>query len=565
MSKIKFSKALANAKESTFSDLCRKGGMLCNLRPMPDGSLVRREGYEVLKTFSQIIRAHWKGNLSGSSCEFILAGKALYRLFADGTAALLYTLQEDPGRAKFVLYGGKLYLFSGHEVLICNENQSAFREAYGYAPLFGKNWHPTDYGDTYQPLNLFSKRVRVHYLNTTGATTFRLPFYAASIDCLRVDHQAVYNFTFTPGSDEFTIPAAGGEVEVGFTLSYPDAQRAQILSCTLAKVLVRGADEELYLSGALPEYRLFSATQMSTHDITSCLSYYPDCDGLYIESRGSLEIGSHQNPIQGMVRQDDRLMVFTKEDAWSVTGAADNTFAEAYRIPGLPGCAAPNGVLENGDHPILLTAQGLAVLDPVSSVPDCFELRKLSNEISPTRVDEGSFWEHAILFFDPYRREIWMRDPEEDYEGTVWIYSVDRNLWFTFDNFWAQGFYLRDGMIAFAAGTQLCLCRQESSTDHGAVIKAFLTTPPLSLSCPETVKRNLRVSFSTGGETEAVKATIRTEGRLLERLLSKNGTQSLPKQWDLRLSPGRFHRFVLTLTVSSVTAAHLYGITFAAN
>ena len=225
MSKIKPKHAYAKAVFDRFEGISEGTpseenalSELCNFRILPNGSLEKRCGWYVYTSLPDTVRGVWQGTLEGTSFCFAVGGNKVYQV-RNGNVNEISTLTTTTGRVTFISYRGRLYLLDGAETYVLRMSPLRFTVAIGYAPLYGRNWHPTDYGQPNEPFNLFSSRLRIHYFNTTSSTTFNLPYYASSIDKVRVDGVEVKNVGFSAPSDHFTIPTAGASVEVAFTVA----------------------------------------------------------------------------------------------------------------------------------------------------------------------------------------------------------------------------------------------------------------------------------------------------------------------------------------------------------
>ena len=175
-----------------------------NFRLLPDGALEKRCGWAVHQKFVSDVRAVWQGVIGEISSIFVVVGDTVYRFVGDDQYEA-GVLTESWGHVAVSFYLGRLYLLDENEIYVYSETMNKFDVAYGYAPLFGLNWHPSNQGAINEPINLFSNRLRVNYLNTEGLSTFTLPYYAKSIDCVRVDNVNVSDYSFRTGGNTVTL------------------------------------------------------------------------------------------------------------------------------------------------------------------------------------------------------------------------------------------------------------------------------------------------------------------------------------------------------------------------
>ena len=163
MSKIKPERADVREVFDGFGGIGEKGLStgkatdMRNFRLLPDGALEKRCGWEVRQRFASDVRAVWQGVIEESSCIFVVVDDTVYRFVGDNQYEV-GVLTDSVGHVDFAFYLGRLYLFDENEIYVYSETLNKFDVAYGYAPLFGRNWHPTDQGAINEPLNLFSAR-----------------------------------------------------------------------------------------------------------------------------------------------------------------------------------------------------------------------------------------------------------------------------------------------------------------------------------------------------------------------------------------------------------------------
>lgn len=565
MSKIKLKSADA---QQVLEDFAGLGGSnaLCgsaaiemrNFRLLSDGTLEKRCGWQPTAAFYGEVRGVWQGTLGSAALTVIAAECSVYRM-EDGTPVKVGALNDSVGRVSFVKYRERLYLLDGDCIYVLDNAAASFRQAHGYAPLYGHNWHPTDGGEVNEPLNLLSTRLRVHYFNTTGSTVFHLPYYAAQIDCVRVDNSKITDFGFSPGSNKVTVHQSGAYVEIAFTMAYAPALREKLLYCTRALCELTEARECLLLYGGKARNKLFSASTVDDNQLNYCKVSYLDADPLYFKASNVLTVGAEDAPVTSLCRQHGRILAFCALGAASISFEKEGDGVECYPILRGVGCTAPLELSLNGD-PVIVNAGGIFKLSSPVSAPDEFQLTCLTDEVSGMLFN--GFLQNAVAFSDVRHGELWFRDPN-DVSGLVWVYNVPRKCWYTFDGINASFFLELNGCIGFAFYDSVCLFDEIYRCDGAEPFEAVWQSSFLAISSPEDVKRALRVTLVCEN-TEAASLTLTTEKR--SRTLTPDATRhNCPDVCELRPSLGRFRLLRITLRDAGESRSHYYRLAIYAN
>ncbi|MBQ7347180.1 MAG: hypothetical protein IJW55_04425 [Clostridia bacterium] len=525
---------------------------LCNFRLLADGSLEKRCGWQVWEELLGEVRGVWQGPMDGTSCVFAVSEDTVYRI-ANGRKTAVGGLMYSSGRVEFVLYRGHLYLLDGDRIYVYAEALDTFEAAPGYAPMYGRNWHPTEWGEVNEPLNLFSKRLRVHYYNSTGTTTFILPYYAQSIDLVRVDNAATTGYSFTAGSNSITLSSVGAYVEIAFTMLYTSTLYTQLQTCTRAFLDYAGDREALLLWGGEAGETLFCSAQVDGNMLNACKVAYTDADPLYCKASGVLTVGDRLHPVTTLCHDRDRILAFHALGAASVTLSEEDDTVDSYALLRGVGCTAHIDLTLNGDT-VILNEGGIFKLSSTAAEPDDFELTCLSDGVRGMLT--ASFLKNATAFADTAHGELWFRDVT-DTAGTVWVYHTVRKQWYTFDGMVADFFLSVDGCCGFASDNQICLFDETLTTDGGAAFQAVWQSGWLGFSSPEAVKRSLRMTLCAEGAGNTAELTFQTEKR--ERMISlQSDAEGDPVLFDRRLTLGRFTLLRVRLCDSG-TARSRYG------
>ncbi len=565
MSKIKLEDASFKKVFSGFGgircDTARDGKAayeMRNFRIRCDGSLEKREGFGPWRQFSDTVRAFWEGSLHQTQCSFVVTGATVVRLTNSLTQRVVGTLPSSYGKVCFFKYEETLYLLDGKAIYYYLADSESFLEVAPYAPLLGHNWHPINHGSIHEPINLLTNRIRVHYLNSTATTTFFLPFFAASIDRVRVDNLYTDDYTITGIGNTVEIPSAAeaSVVEIAFTRDYESELLNALLQCTHAYVDNGEGVESAFLYGDPSGYRLFASSPVNSGMLNYCKVSYPTTKGLYFKESNLLHLGSSDNSIRALCKQYDRVLAFSPQDGWALEKQKDGDRWESHPILHGFGCSKPSGACVFQNDVLLLDNSGLYRLHAPISHPDDFDFERITAPICEKLT--GFFLSNAELFYASQKNELWLRFPD-DAEGIVWVRNNDTGEWVCFDNIPATHFYETEQGIAFSYQNRLFRFQEALTTDNGAPFSAYYQSDYLCFDRPEAIKRALRICLSCLTAENTVKLTLETEQTSAEFSFTGSST-SFPEVFDRRVFLGRFRFLRFRLSVSGSQASQFYSL-----
>lgn len=564
MSKIKKEKAYAHKRITSFGGI-REGiaqngdgaSEIRNLRILSDGSLKKRNGWSARWSFSKSVRGFWQGTVAEAHYALLVTGNTVYRILDEDNVSTLGTLTTSSGKVHFFRYRDRLYLLDGSSVRVFVPASQSFRIARGYIPLYGHNWHPTHLGDVNEPANLLTQQLRIHYLNTTGVSKFSLPFFAASLDSVRVNNKVTTAYTFTSGSDYFTLSsaAAGDVVEIAMTRSGSDSMRAQLHGVTQSFLHRDDSRETLLLYGASQGYRVFCSSEVTDIMLTFCSVFYSDCDPLYFKSNQMLLIGDADHPVTALTSIFDRILAFHTGGVHSISMDGDKIFS--YPVLSDIGCSAMGAAAKIGNDTIVANERGICRLHATSSDPDNLSIQSLTEQLGDKW--KPSICKNAVLFWDYTKQELWVRDTSEAAEGLVWIWNANLNEWYCFDNIYAQFFSLYNDELLFGANTDLCVFEESHYTDSGKTFAAYYQSGYLSFDSVHAAKRSLRAAFSASSGGSDLVLTLDTE-RDSYLFVFEGKDRAAPEFFDVRLSPGRFRFLSYRISCVGTKASKIHEV-----
>jgi hypothetical protein len=546
MSKIKPDRAFAKEIFSSFGGICAKGetssagaSEMRNFRILPDGSIEKRCGWETVHALPDRVRGVWQGTVNGLRLTCVVGGSTVYRISADGETTSIGSLSSSEGRVHFCLYRKRLYLADGVKLYVLLETRTVFQPAEGYAPLFGINWHPTEFGSVHEQLNLFTNRMRIHYYNSTGTNVFVLPFFPKSVDKVRID--GVTDLAFSLSGDRLTVSRIGSYVEVAMTIDLESLHLSRLQKAARFYADRLNGREFLLVSSKLdPQYLYCSATVDETM-LNASRAYYPDSDPLYFKEAQVLTVGTSDTPVSRFCTERDRVLAFWEGGAVSIALSPESDAVESYPFLRGIGCISLENDLYLDGDPVITNISGVFRLDRSASEPDRFRALALGEQMPFCR--DVTFLRNMIAFRDSEHSELWFRDATDVY-GIVWVYNTVCSEWYCFSGVFADFFLELDGRLGFVMDDRICCFGESLGTDDGAVFEAVYTSGYLCFSSPESVKRSLRVSLCGWG----CEATLELQSEKKTQSFALSATASdAPLVLDKRARFGRFKHLRFSL------------------
>lgn len=517
-----------------------------NFRILSDGSLQKRGGRTTLIAFSDELRGFWEGSLEGVRKCFGVAGARIFELFPEeGKKTLIgYTLGTEK-EVGFFLYDGRLYLQDGQEITLYQSSTNTFENITPYIPQLGVNWHPTQGGDLLEAPNLLANRMRVGYYNSTGTDTFILPFYATTVDTVRVNNvEADFNFTENSNKVVLTEAAAtGATVEIAFCATVDSALQEQLHQCNRSFLFRNETQEMLLLYGASQGYRVFCSTPVTSEMLAYSRVFDTNSTALYITAQTALLLGDSDHPVTSMCRNHDRVLAMTDDMGYTVL-FDDSGKAACYPVLHGIGATSYRGLLRLENRLLCIDGSGVSRLSSTVGHPDDFTVERYPIECSS--VFGTDFFRGASGYFDRTHGELWLWQPS-DSAGRVLVYRPDTEQSYAFDCMTAVWFADTSyGVILFGERN---MQRMDDSLhqDDGSAITAYYQSGYLTFSHPEERKRALSLSVDVlFSYDSSLFVSLETERNSATELFSGNG--NTPLHFDRRIPLGRFRflRFRLT-------------------
>ncbi len=439
-----------------------------NFRITADGSLQKRCGYRLLRTFSGNVRAIWTGRLDGTVCAYVLVGNTV-SLFYPSTNKLLTvgTVNTSSGEADFFYYRSGLYLADGKQIYTVGNTRIG--TPYGYVPLRGKDWPDTLMGELHEPKNLLCNKGRITYVIREDHSSFlRIDSRISYIDAVYVNgsliSEASYSITSLGDTISVSSLSGGDRVEVYFTYASDTGSTDGLLSCTRATVFGGISNERPFLWNGNDKTVMYSSSFVSENSLKQSRKVFPQSDALYFPVDHEFKVGDGSSPITAVSRHYDRLLIFTETGAWmadsSACGVEDHP---VMSINSKAGVISRGAEARLGNQPC--TVGQSAIYRWLSSTDELDECNAYSISDALTDKLPKQFFEDAQVFADIQKDELIFCSPSLG--DTVYVYQSSGSHWVRFDGINADRFVALGDSVGFLYGKSLYVFDASLSQDEG--------------------------------------------------------------------------------------------------
>lgn len=539
-----------------------------NFRILRDGSLEKRCGFRTLNTFSRPLRGIWQGNIGAVDLFFVVYGSEVYTISPDGEVLLLcYHLNTSSGKVQFCPFQNTLLLLDGNSIYIWIITSDATGWFYmrPYPPLIGENWDSVFGGASLEPYNVLTPKRRIRYLFKSGDVYFYFPFKAASIDSLLIDGQRSSNFSFTPNTSRFALhderAEPGSVIEILVTAVSSGFDPSPITSCKNGFFFHSGNLSTLFLSNGSTPCNVYYTTPVPDEHVKDCLKLGYDFDPIYIKKEQVFTVGDNLHPVNAFCQNYDRVLAFSSIDTWSIRITENGPDVSAYPVLSGIGCTSLGGAFNIVNDIYVLSANGINRLSSSNQDPDLLSVTPISRDI-PELSGQLALSDAFFCLHFP-QRELWVRDPN-DLHGLVWIWNLENQKWYCFDNFFADAFLETPYGLYFTAGNHLNLLDESTNTDAGSPISASYTGDYLDFGSPEAVKRSLRASLTAHTGNDYVRLEL-DNGTVSDSIRVHGKVTLSPSTIDRRVHLGRFRSVRYRISSSGTDRSRFYELLLSAN
>ncbi len=449
-----------------------------NFRILNDGSLEKRQGYRPIAYLGEPVRAIYGCNVSGEYKLFVLVADSVYTIDSNGQiSSPIGAVGTTEGSACFFFFRKSLYLIDG--MSFYEYTGEGFTAVHGYVPLVAKDWPNNLVGEVNEPRNILTRHARATYLISDPPSVFmRVGEPVESVEAVYINGVIVpedlYSINETFNSINVTNLNAGDRVEIHFTYKNDYAELFSLLCSSTSFALFGGiGSNRLFLTGSNESGTVFCSRNVSPTDLTASRMHYPDSGMLYFPIGYEFEAGDGIAQVQAIVRQYDRIIIFTENDVWMVTPDEEGgDIASTTSVNGRIGCPASMGATLSENEPVSIGYRSVFSWS-ISSSSKC-DAVNISHPID-SELDE-EFLRNCGIFFNVTRNELWLYSKRLP---LIWIYNTTRKAWYKFTGIQADSILDLNGSVAFIKDSYLYLFDNdcEEDTDHidGAEVGRAIT------------------------------------------------------------------------------------------
>ena len=472
--------------------------LLFNLDPNADGSLATRSGYREILSMSAPIRTV----LSEGKKFYCLAGNELTQSDTEsGETVVSGIVETEEGDGEIFFFGGELFVHDSKKLYRLQEDQLI--EVDGYAPLYGKEWHPSLRGAVNEDLNLACDRVRISYLTADSAKVFDLGLEVESIDRVEINGEVKdiesLGVVLTGNKADFTKNvglASGMIVTFWLTLKKSASQKAKLEKSLRSFVFSNGGGERLCLYSPESEPMLFCSRIPSTAELAESRRSAPDSISLYLPASSALRIGNGFSPITGMAHHKDRALLFTDSDTWCVDfegkeSDPDYLSPKLFLLNSAIGSEVGTTFTYCENDPISYYRGKLFRWHSQSGVRDECSADLISEAVSSLLPKDS---DSIAMLSVPHMNLLFVSDGN-DIEGRMLVYNTGLKAFTVYGGIFAEKLFTFASLPAFSRGERVyLLCNNEGKDiDEGeeSPIRSRLVSHFLDFGRPEKPKRSL--------------------------------------------------------------------------
>ncbi len=470
MAKIGTKNPIATERITKFGGICHIGTEkgersaydICNFRILPNGSLLKREGFAPIMTLSGEPRAFISGCFDGDRSAFALVGSAVYLLeLENGSAELIGNVDSSVGKAEFFIYEGSLYLVDGNELY--RYLPDGFIKVRGYVPLFGKERSGDFEDEVYEPLNFLSDKIRIQYHLTSEKNRLYIGVQCSEILSLIINgNESKGSASLSKDGLWIFLTSRASEdtiIDVCLSLSEANTGRSQ-LTCNKRAVYC-GGDERgrIILYGGNKASRIYASRPVDFESYIESQRFDVGSEGIYFPVDGVVEVGSEGCPISAVCVSEKKLLALNDHGIYSVTfKSGNNTPIVTDFCLGI-GCESEAGAAFCGDELYFIAHSGIYRISETGGA-EC-----ISFGIEDMLDDE--FYQHSVAFYNESKGEMWFADPYSE-DQSVFIYSITGGEWYRFDGIPFDLFFLQGNDVAMLYGKYIFAFSENQLVDVSA-------------------------------------------------------------------------------------------------
>ena len=432
--------------------------VLRNLRPLEDGSLVRREGFSPVLTTEGEIRGVFFTERGGVQEGYAVFGETVCFLKEEdgGYAPItLGTLTTQVGRVHVLRHDGCVVLMDG--VAAYTLTPEGMEELRAYAPLYGKDWDPTRSAPRpmHETPNLLTRQLRFRFVHQTDGVLglYMNDLAVESVDGLLADGVPTTKWRFEKDNNCVWLERIfeiGTVFEVLVTMKPSFFETRTDGPLGAESVAVIGDAERaslLFFGGSVPTGKVWMSRAVDDEARDTHAKLSSDYCCVYVTAEDMITVGDGVQSITGACRHYDRSLIFTADQTWM----ADGSLGESGRLRLIPinntlGCDRLDGCAVVGNHPYTFHRGRVLRWNSRTDERDECNAEVVSLALGD-KLDRAA----ARLFADVSMRELWVFVPGRD---GVLVMRGD-GAWTVFDGFSPDGMVMIGDAVGFYEGRTL--------------------------------------------------------------------------------------------------------------
>ncbi len=537
-----------------------------NFRIMPDGSIMKRQGFKRLATLSDSPSYFGIFNINSSEVGIAVIGDKIFEVDLESGESIQYrrTLDAEATVCNIVFYNENMLIFDGTRVKLVKDR--VIVDLKGYAPLYGKAWHPHEGGSVNEQLNLASDRYRVNYALSLGTDKIRLPSNVSNIDHVELNGEPLYSESYSFNTSTGYVSSNyfssdGGSVT--FWVTFDNTYASALNSCTQALSVSSGNSPVLFCYGRNDSNSIYClrSVPVSKEERQNLCRVYSDEFELYIPYDSSFTVGSGANTIRAVIPYDERVIVFTDHDAWFVPIISDSVMPQPLNKS--IGCSSPYGVAYCGDSPVTLCHDRLFVWTPTLDPYNPLNAVSVSNSVKlPTHRSDKV----TKVFVNRYDNELWIFNESSETDNIL-IYDYESEKWFSFGDFYPSFIFNYNGQVGFVESNGIFLFDDNAVCDErveGRVqyIAAVYTSAWTKIDDTGKIKHADRlITEAYSGSNGRIAITLLYNyGTRDQAAYSAIGASLSPQIFVKRLSHSRFRELRFSIIADGADRERIHDI-----
>lgn len=509
---------------------------LANLDISSEGSLQTRRGYREKLTLSAPLRT----SFSSGKKFFALAGNTLSVTDTEtGITETLATTDTDSGCAEILFFGGDLYIHDSLKLYRYDGHKLA--ESDGYAPLYGKAWHPTERGPVYEDINLACDRIRISYLTAGSGKIFDLGMKVKSLDRVEIngifadieEHGIVLNemqvdFTKNVGFSD------GQFITFWLTLDSTSSKRHLLSRPQKSFVFSNSGGERLCLYSPGESSELLCSRAVTDTAIFESRKTSPESTALYLPLSSSVHIAGGRYAVNCMAHHFDRAILFTDANAWCVDFEGKENdptriLPKIFLLNSAVGSETSHNEALCDNDPLTYYRGKIFRWHSQSGVRDECSAELISDAISTLLPDEC---ESISLLSVPHNGIVFINAPD-DLSGSMIIYNTHLKSWYTYSGVFPDKLFLFGTSPAFSRGDTIYVFSENTGYDiddeETVPIRTKLVSHFTDFGCPEKYKRSAEILLS-GDISGGVSVEFENERREKRKITLSKTTEHLSER-----------------------------------